>query len=132
MRDSARSLRAYRITQKWGDSMKMDLLLRYLIIGIALQLACAWIKEFGLPWPLTDAFDLAENVEDQLFKSLGISFASLTVPQLSTFVWDVALKRELISSSCNHRHKRPFGSTSSEHVSSVMSAISFCFIPSSR
>lgn len=53
--------------------MNADLLLRYLIIAIALQLACAWIKEFGTPWPLVDAFELAESAEDQLFKSMGIS-----------------------------------------------------------
>ena len=60
--------------------MNADLLLRYLIIAIALQLACAWIKEFGTPWPLVDAFELAESAEDQLFKSMGISFSSLAIP----------------------------------------------------
>lgn len=80
MRDSVKPLRAYRTVRKRGDSMNADLLLRYLIIAIALQLACAWIKEFGTPWPLTDAFELAESAEDQLFKSLGISFASLAIP----------------------------------------------------
>lgn len=60
--------------------MNADLLLRYLIITIAVQLACAWIKEVGTPWPLVDAFELAESAEDQLFKSLGISFASLAIP----------------------------------------------------
>ena len=80
MCDSARSSRAYLTVRKRGDSMNADLLLRYLIIAIALQLACAWIKEFGTPWPLVDAFELAESAEDQLFKSLGISFASLAIP----------------------------------------------------
>lgn len=60
--------------------MNADLLLRFLIIAIAVQLACAWMKEFGTPWPLADAFELAESAEDQLFKSLGISFANLAIP----------------------------------------------------
>ena len=64
--------------------MNADLLLRYLIIAIALQLACAWIKEFGMPWPLADAFELAESAEGQLFKSLGISFTSLAEPLTPT------------------------------------------------
>lgn len=80
MGDSAKPSHAYRTVRKRGDSMNADLLLRYLIIAIALQLACAWIKEFGTPWPLVDAFELAESAEDQLFKSMGISFSSLAIP----------------------------------------------------
>lgn len=57
--------------------MRLDLLLRYLIISIAMQLACAWIQTFQSPWPLADAFELAENAEEQLFQSLGVSFKSL-------------------------------------------------------
>lgn len=57
--------------------MSLDLLLRYLIISIAMQVACAWIQTFQSPWPLADAFELAENAEEQLFQSLGVSFRSL-------------------------------------------------------
>lgn len=57
--------------------MSFDLLLRYLIISIAMQLACVWIQTFQSPWPLADAFELAENAEEQLFQSLGVSFKSL-------------------------------------------------------
>ena len=52
----------------------IDLVLRYVIISVAFQLACAWAHAFQSPWPLVDAFELAPTVEDQVFKSLGIRF----------------------------------------------------------
>lgn len=52
----------------------VDLVLRYAIISVAFQLACAWVHAFQSPWPLVDAFELAPTVEDQVFKSLGIRF----------------------------------------------------------
>ncbi len=55
----------------------IDLVLRYAIISIAFQLACAWAHTFQSPWPLADAFQLAPSVERQLFQSLGICFDSL-------------------------------------------------------
>ena len=55
----------------------IDLVLRYAIISIAFQLACAWAHPFQSPWPLADAFQLAPSVERQLFQSLGICFNSL-------------------------------------------------------
>ncbi len=51
-----------------------DLMLRYAIIIAAWHLGCAWIQTFQEPWPLVDAFELADNAEEQLFKSLGICF----------------------------------------------------------
>lgn len=51
-----------------------DLILRYAIIAIAWQLACAWGKTFQSPWPLANAFELADSPEEQLFKSLGVRF----------------------------------------------------------
>ncbi len=59
--------------------MSADLLLRYFIISIAIHIACAWIQTFQSPWPLVDAFELAGTAEEQLFKSLGIRFASLPI-----------------------------------------------------
>lgn len=50
----------------------IDLLLRYAIISIAFQLACAWAHTFQSPWPLPDAFQLAHSAESQLFQSLGV------------------------------------------------------------
>ena len=52
----------------------IDLVLRYAIISVAFQLACAWVHTFQSPWPLVDAFELAPTAEEQLFKSLGIRF----------------------------------------------------------
>ena len=56
--------------------MSLDLLLRYLVIVIAAHLACAWVQTFQSPWPLVDAFELADCAEEQLFKSLGVSLLS--------------------------------------------------------
>lgn len=50
----------------------IDLLLRYAIISLAFQLACAWVYTFQSPWPLADAFQLAPSAERQLFQSLGV------------------------------------------------------------
>lgn len=55
----------------------IDLLLRYVIISIAFQLACAWAYALQSPWPLADAFQLAPSAKSQLFQSLGICFDSL-------------------------------------------------------
>lgn len=52
----------------------IDLALRYAIISVACQLACAWAQAFHAPWPLADAFELAPTVEEQLFRSLGVRF----------------------------------------------------------
>ncbi len=52
----------------------IDLALRYAIITLAFQLACAWAHTFQSPWPLADAFELAPTAKDQLFKSLGVCF----------------------------------------------------------
>lgn len=52
----------------------VDLLIRYTIIIVAWHLACAWIQTFQSPWPLVDAFELADSAEEQLFKSLGVRF----------------------------------------------------------
>lgn len=57
--------------------MGADLLLKYLIILLAAHIACAWIQAFQTPWPLADAFELADTVEEQLFRSLGIRFDEL-------------------------------------------------------
>ena len=57
----------------------IDLVLRYVIISVAFQLACAWAHTFQSPWPLVDAFELAPTAEDQLFKSLGIRFDPSTI-----------------------------------------------------
>lgn len=57
----------------------IDLALRYVIISVAFQLACAWVHAFQSPWPLVDAFELASTAEEQLFKSLGIRFDPLTI-----------------------------------------------------
>lgn len=51
-----------------------DLMLRYTVIIAAWHLACAWIQTFQEPWPLVDAFELADNAEEQLFRSLGVRF----------------------------------------------------------
>lgn len=56
--------------------MSLDLLLRYLIIAIAAHLACAWMHTFQSPWPLVDAFELADCAEEQLFRSLGVSLSN--------------------------------------------------------
>ena len=56
--------------------MSLDLLLRYLIITIAAHLACAWMRTFQSPWPLVDAFELADCTEEQLFRSLGVSLSN--------------------------------------------------------
>lgn len=55
----------------------VDLALRYLIIVVAWHLACAWVQAFQSPYPIADAFELAGTAEEQLFKSLGISWRSL-------------------------------------------------------
>ena len=57
----------------------IDLALRYVIISVAFQFACAWVHAFQSPWPLVDAFELAPTVEDQLLKSLGIRFDPSTL-----------------------------------------------------
>lgn len=57
--------------------MSIDLALRYLVIAIAAHIACAWMQTFQSPWPLVDAFELAGNVEEQLFQSLGFSLRNL-------------------------------------------------------
>ncbi len=57
----------------------IDLVLRYAIISVAFQLACAWVHTFQSPWPLVDAFELAPTAEEQLFKSLGIRFDPSTI-----------------------------------------------------
>ena len=57
----------------------VDLVLRYAIISVAFQLACAWVHTFQSPWPLVDAFELAPTAEEQLFKSLGIRFDPSTI-----------------------------------------------------
>lgn len=60
----------------------LDLWLRYAIIMIAWHLACAWLQSFQSPWPLADAFELADSAEEQLFKSLGIEFSSTLINSL--------------------------------------------------
>ncbi len=55
-----------------------DLMLRYAIITIAWHLACAWIQAFQSPWPLLDAFELADSADEQLFKSLGVRFDAVS------------------------------------------------------
>ena len=55
----------------------VDLALRYLIIAVAWHLACAWIQTFQSSYPITDAFELAGTAEEQLFKSLGISWRKI-------------------------------------------------------
>ena len=50
----------------------IDLLLRYAIVAIAFQLACAWMHTFQSPWPLMDAFQIASSAKEQLFQSLGV------------------------------------------------------------
>ncbi len=55
----------------------VDLALRYLIIVVAWHLACAWVQTFQSPYPISDAFELAGTAEEQLFKSLGISWWGL-------------------------------------------------------
>ena len=57
--------------------MSADLILRLLVIHAAVQCACAWLQAFQTPWPLAGAFELADSFEEQLFKSLGISFSNL-------------------------------------------------------
>ena len=57
--------------------MVIDLVARHLIILVAYHLACAWIQSFQLPWPLPNAFVLADSAEDQLFDSLGIKLESV-------------------------------------------------------
>jgi len=42
----------------------IDLVLRYAIISVAFQLACAWVHTFQSPWPLVDAFELASTAEE--------------------------------------------------------------------
>ena len=56
----------------------VDLALRYLINAVAWHLACAWIQTFQSSYPIADAFELAGTAEEQLFKSLGISWRSLS------------------------------------------------------
>lgn len=63
--------------------MSFDLLLRYVIISIAFQLACAWIQSFQKPWPLVDSFELAESAEEQLFRSLGVKFDIASILMLN-------------------------------------------------
>lgn len=55
----------------------VDLMLRYCIIAAAWHLACAWAQTFQSPYPLVDAFELAGSAEEQLLRSLGISFAGV-------------------------------------------------------
>lgn len=42
----------------------VDLVLRYAIISVAFQLACAWVHALQSPWPLVDAFELASTAEE--------------------------------------------------------------------
>lgn len=63
--------------KKGADLMSLDLVLRHIIITIAIHLAVAWLQAFQSPWPLVDAFELADCAEDQLFKSLGFSLKSM-------------------------------------------------------
>ncbi|WP_304426494.1 hypothetical protein [uncultured Adlercreutzia sp.] len=56
----------------------IDLALRYLIIAVAWHLACAWVQTFQSPYPIVDALELAGTAEEQLFKSLGISWRNLS------------------------------------------------------
>lgn len=67
--------------------MKADLLLRYLIIALAAHLACAWVQAFQAPWPLIDAFELADTAEEQLFRSLGVRFEGMaTIPIIANII----------------------------------------------
>ncbi|MEC4174996.1 hypothetical protein VIN30_00845 [Adlercreutzia sp. R7] len=76
----------------------IDLLLRYAIIAVTFQLACAWAHAFQSPWPLPDALQLAPSAKSQLFQSLGIRF------DLATTGWCRAL---LSASAVRHT---PLGS----------------------
>lgn len=64
--------------------MTLDLVLRYATICVAYHLACAWAQAFQSPWPLVDAFELAESFDDQLFRSIGIKFDSAAFCRLSS------------------------------------------------
>lgn len=74
----------------------VDLALRYLIIVVAWHLACAWAQTFQSPYPIADAFELAGTAEEQLFKSLGISWRNL----------GVAISKIPLVSPFSDRHRR--------------------------
>lgn len=44
---------------------------------VAWHLACAWAQTFQSPYPIADACKLTGTAEEQLLKSLGISWRSL-------------------------------------------------------
>lgn len=95
----------------------IDLVLRYAIISVAFQLACAWVHTFQSPWPLVDAFELAPTVEDQLFKSLGIRFDPSTIGMRQDTVSYSAASLIAVASA--------FGS------STLMPMARTCFVPRS-
>lgn len=78
--------------------MSMDLLLRYVIISIAIELTCAWMQTFQTPWPLVDAFELANNAEEQLFQSLGIIIDASAFAQIGAMV---RMSSQAVCSLCN-------------------------------
>lgn len=81
--------------------MGTNLLLRYLIIALATHIACAWIQAFQTPWPLADAFELADTVEEQLFRSLGIRFDELiAVPAIVNDVNRVRVALTYVFRNC--------------------------------
>lgn len=85
----------------------VDLALRYLIITVAWHLACAWVQTFQSPYPIADAFELADTAEEQLFKSLGISWRSLSVAISKVLFFAEAVNHltRLIQDSCKTDHR---------------------------
>lgn len=99
--------------------LSTDLILRLLVIHVAVQFACAWLQTFQAPWPLEDAFELADSFEEQLFQSLGISLSGLK---------EALNYKPLLPFIAN----RPLEATS--HQKQILLAINFpthCDLPSS-
>lgn len=76
------------------NKLSMDLMLRVLVVTVAFHLALAWLQAFQTPWPLEDAFELADSFEGQLFQSLGISFSSLKEALL--YITSLFVSKELL------------------------------------
>lgn len=83
--------------------LSADLILRLLVIHVAIQFACAWLQAFQAPWPLEDAFELADSFEEQLLQSLGISLSGLKEALNYKVVLPLIVKRLLEAASHQKR-----------------------------
>lgn len=56
------------------------------------------MQTFQAPWPLIDAFELADNAEEQLFQSLGIIIDTSSFAQIGAIA---RMSSQTVCSLCN-------------------------------